>query len=117
MHLKCVKKNMFSPKIQSFISYIRSFLVTSTAVSGLLFHSVYAGRHVLSLTAPFVFFQVLTLPRNSCIQLSRLTSVIIIIPLALLERHGRRHSNKSSNSLLLISSTFVTCFSYSLITY
>lgn len=56
----------------------------------------------LYLSPPRLFFsKVWHFHVTVALQSSRLTSVIIIIPLALLERHDRRHSNKSSNSLLL----------------
>lgn len=99
---------MFSLNIE-FIIYILFRWHRQLYLSGLLFHGVYASRHALSLTAPFVFFQVLILPCNSCIQSSGLTGMIIIIPFSLLERRGRRHSNKSSNSLLF---NHIANFSY-----
>lgn len=99
---------MFSLNIK-FITYILFRWHRQLYLSGLLFLGVYAGRHASSLTDPFVFFQVLTLPRNSCIQSSGLTGMIIIIPFSLLEHRSRRHSNKSSDSLLF---NHIVNFSY-----
>lgn len=93
---------MFSLNIQSFIPYVRSFLLTSAAVSvWIIIARCLCRSSRFIFHRPVCFFQVLTFPRNSCIQSSCLTSVIIIISFALLERRGRRHSNKSSNSFLL----------------
>lgn len=93
-------KNMFSPSIQF---YIHSFLLTSTAVSIwiiILPRCLCRSSRFIS-HRPVCFFSKFWLSCNSCIQSSGLTGVIIIIPFSLLERRGRRNSNKSRNSLLL----------------